>query len=280
MHTEVAAVEIGRRLIDCFNRRPGTSVADLCDRSTVVHSALLGRDRRSNAVIKFPLAALIAACHARFPGIEFHPEGVTAYGAAVALSWRGRFQAEGQQSTITVPCACRIRIANNRLCEISFAVDDYSILMQLGSICAEPGQSRGRSASVNEHAAASLRDAFVMRKDTCDAVSAAAVIHANIETYADITCGIAMDTFRLEGAGTIGELLCYVREHFGAPIDVAFRDGISQGYATTFRGKIRARIGAEMQRYDLVCGFASPGDRLAECWVKITPPPTLMECLI
>ncbi len=163
--------------------------------------------------------------------------------------------------------------------ELWFTVDEYDVLLQLGRVCAAPGQSLGGSAAVNQLAAQSLREALVSGKAGAGHLGPEVDMHVNIETYRDIASGTQMDAVCLEGPGKIDQLLAYIRERFGRPLELVFKNGISQGHTTTFRGTIRAKIGAEMQRYDIVCGFVTPRDEVSECWVKITPPPTLRECL-
>ena len=274
---------VGQRLIECFNGGPISSLEGLTATSLLVNSALLGSDRRSNALITQPIAALVGACRSNFPGVTFCGENVRPYDGGLVLTWSMHFRPDGHGNRVlNIPCTCRVRITGGKLCELWFVLDDYSMLLQLGKVCPDPGQPTGRSEIINRLAAETLSDAFVMRNTVRNTLSLSleTVVHANIETYRDLARGVDTETFRLEGASKFSELLSFVWNKFSSPVDLSLKSGISQGYTTTFRGRIRARIGMEMQTYSIVCGFVSPGDRVAECWVKVTPPPTLMECIM
>jgi hypothetical protein len=284
MNRDVQGNAIAERLLGYFNGGSASSIAELCDRSLTVTSAILASARSPN----FPnppgsnrLTELVAAARSIFPGVSFFGESVTAWEGGVVLSWRGEFKPDERSARLlSVPCSCRVRIQRDKVCGISFVVDEYSVLLQLGRICADPGKSSGSSAEVNQAAAHSLRDAFVAGKALRDCLPAEAILHVDIEIYRDINQGLETETLRLEGVGRMDDLLRFVRARFRDPVDVSLREGISQGYTTTFRGNIRARSGTDMLRYDLVIGFASRGARVAECWVKIIPPPTLLECCL
>jgi hypothetical protein len=282
MPTDGAIDKLARRLIECFNGSPVSLLAEFCDRFLTVNSAILGNDRRSNALIREPIAVLIKTCRSTFPGIKFYEDEIKPSDGGIVLNWKGRFQLDEQVGReLRIPCTCRVRLAGAKMRELWFSVDEYSMLLHLGKLCSDPGQSAGRSATINQLAVDCLKDALVREMTVSDPFSPNTVIHANIEIYRDIgNNGVETQTFRLEGAGKMGALLEFFREHFGAPVELSFGRGISQGYTTTFRGKIRVKVGEEMHRYDIVCGFVSPGDRVSDCWVKVTPPPTLMECLI
>lgn len=158
-------------------------------------------------------------------------------------------------------------------------MDNYSALVQPGRICPDPGQSTGRSAAVNQLAAESLRQALVMNTMPGEPLHSDTAIHAYIKVYRDLSEGVETDTVRLEGTGKMGEFLSLIRDCFGDSLDVSLNGGISQGCTTTFRGTIRARMQIGTHKYGIACGFVSSADRVTECWVMITPPPTLMECL-
>lgn len=281
MDTNVGTESAAHLLVECFNGKPNSVLADLQDGKLTINSALLGDDRRSNALVNEGVGRLIAACHSRFPGIQFQCDSVAKSNDGFSSQWTGRWRPEDQiGQTLSIPCSCRVKYVGRFIRELWFTVDEYSILLQLGKVCSAPGQALGRSASVNQLAAESLKEAIVTGNSTCDRLGSSVEMHVNIETYRDIGNGVDIETYRLDGAGQIGQLLAYVKERFGRHVELSFKKGISQGHTTTFRGTIRARFGGtETQRYDIVCGFVSPGDEVSECWVKITPPPTLMECL-
>jgi len=280
MSSDPKILNISQRLLDCFNGSSVSLLADLCDPALTVYSGVLGGDRRSNALVREPIAPLIAACRGKFPGVRFFSESVRLSDIGFVFSWIGNFQPQEEGSPLVkIPCTCRVTLTGDRLRELWFAIDEYEVLTQLGKVCMDPGHSTGNSSITNRLAAESLRSAIVTRRTTCDSLHPDTLLHANIEIYTDLKTGVGTEIFRVEGENTIGEVLAYLRERLGEPVELSFHDGISQGYTTTFRGKIRGKVGAEMQRYDLVCGFVSPTDRVTECWVKVTPPPTLMECL-
>lgn len=282
MDMNVGTESAAHRLVEWFNGKPISALAELRDGELTINSALLGRDRRANTLlVKEGIGKLIAACHARFPGIQFQCDSVAESNDGFTSQWTGRWRPQDQLGqALSIPCSCRVKYAGRSMRELWFTVDEYSILLQLGKVCAAPGQAMGRSASVNQLAAESLKEAIVTGNSTCGPLGTSVEMHVNIETYRDIGKGVDIETYRLDGVGQIAQLLAYVRERFAKPVELSFKNGISQGHTTTFRGTIRARLGgAETQRYDIVCGFVSPGDDVSECWVKISPPPTLMECL-
>ena len=281
MRTDVDTKIITGRLIECFNQGSASLIVDLCDRSLSVNSAILGNDRRSNAKVQDPIAKLIAACRAMFPDAQFSIGSVKQTDDGFVVGLIGNLKSpEDSTRVLKVPCTCRVKLVARRIRELWFAVDEYAILQQLGRVCPDPGCSVGRSASINQQAMDSLRDSFTTRKPARAPVSIETIIHANIENYIDITTkGMEIDTFRLDGVGKINELLARFHSTFADPLELSFADGISQGHTTTFRGRIRAKVGANMQRYHVVCGFVSHEGNLAECWVTIAPPATLMECL-
>lgn len=279
MHTGVDIEGTVRRLVECFNGAPISSLTELPERELIINSSILVEDRRSNTLPKEALAALIRACRSRFPDIQFQCESVTQSNEGFISQWTGYSQPEGQRrEVLSVPCSCRVKYAGKFMRELWFSVSEYSILQQLGKVCAAPGQSSGNSASVNTQAMERLKSAIVMRNKVLDLLGPQIEMHVNVETYLDITKGLGVETYRLDGVGKLDELLAYVWERFCSPVDISFKNGISQGHTTTFRGTIRSRIGGEMQRYNIVCGFVSPRDQVSECWLNITPPPTLMEC--
>ena len=281
MNTDVGTESAVHRLVECFNGKSVSALAELRDGELTINSAFLGDDRRSNALVNEGIGRLVAACHSRFPGIQFQCDSVAKSNDGFTSQWTGRWRPEDQLGqALAIPCTCRVKYAGRFMRELWFTVDEYSILLQLGKVCSAPGQALGHSASVNQLAAESLKEAIVSGNSTCDRLGQAVEMHVNIETYRDIGKSVDIEAYRLDGAGQIVHLLAYVRNRFGRPVELSFKKGISQGHTTTFRGAIRARLGgAETQRYDIVCGFVSPGDEVSECWVKISPPPTLMECL-
>lgn len=281
MQTDIEIRVISEQLLDCFNQRSAALPTNICDRSLSVTSALLGDDRRSNSLMHDPLGKLIAACQARFPGITFRSEIIRPSATGFISEWIGHSHvAEASDRPLKIPCTCRVTLQGHRVRHLWFSVDEYSILQQLGRLCPDPGQSVARSANVNQQAMYSLRDALTTREPARYPLGPDIVVHANLETYIDIAArGFQTEIFRLDGTGKITELLAYIQRRFSASLDLSFIAGISQGHTTTFRGTVRGRIGLEMQRYDAVFGFVTPAQQLTECWVKLTPPPTLMECL-
>jgi hypothetical protein len=280
MGQDAHADSVAEWLIDYLNGRGASLLTEFCHRAAVANSALLASDPSPDSAMQGSLTELIAACQSRFPGIQFYSESVSSTELGFLLSGHGEFTRDGSgQPVVTVPCSCRVELERSKIREIWFEVDDYSLLLQLGRICADPGQSVGQSAVVNHAAVDSLRKALVTRSGLSQTLGPDVTVHASIKTYKDINRGYETDSLRLDGPGKLQELLGLMHERFGEPIELLLGSGISQGYTTTFRGKIRAKVGTEMQRYDIVCGFVSPQDRVNECWIKITPPPTLLECL-
>lgn len=281
MCTDALRDSIAQRLIDYFNASLTAPLEELGHRTLAVHCAILARSQSSNSIGPRSLTALVTACHGMFPGIRFRCEDSRSSSDEILLVWRGEFRRDDQGAqVVNVPCTCRVRVRDEQISEIWFVIDSYSVLLQLGRICAEPGQSNGRSAVLNRLAMDSLRDAIVTRRTLDGALGPGTFIHASVKIFKDINHGVETETFTIEGVGKIHEMLGHIRERFTNPIDLSISYGLSQGYTTTFRGSVSAVVGAEMQRYDIFCGFVSPADQVVECWVKIAPPPTVKECLL
>ena len=151
---------------------------------------------------------------------------------------------------------------------------------EFGRLFSDPGHSAGNSAAVNQAALDELKRALLTRASPAGGLDFETRVHGSIKIFKDLNRGVDTETLRFEGTGKLDELLLFIRERFRDPVDVSFGIGISQGHTTTFKGKIRAKLGVTFQRYDIYCGFASADDRVVECWIKIAPPLTLKECLV
>ena len=276
MEANILADRIANQLVAGFNGNPLPPNDEVWGRSLTVNSALIGDDRRANALATSPLTRLIDACRTRFPDTSFQSEGVHSTESGFVFTQVGRQPGSG----LAIQCTCRVRLVQDKVRELWFEVDEYGILMQQGKICSAPGVSDSASRTTNQMAAEKFRQTLLARSATGNFLSHDVVVHTNIETYRDISRGVETESLRLEGAGKFNEVLGLLRNRFHDPIDLTFADGISQGFTTTFRGKIRAKVGSELQRYNLVCGFVSPSEKVTEFWINITPPPTLMECLL
>jgi len=268
-------------LTACFNGSPASSIAHLCDRSLMINSFLMGGDRRLNALATAQLPTLLQAVRTRFPDTRFrsHDLSTTEQGFTFGLS--GELASAAAGRALPIECTCRVRLAQEKISELWFQIDEYRLLLEQGRICSAPGESVEASRTANERAAEALSQLLRTRTASAEGLDADTNVHVNIELYKDLSKGLITETRRFDGAGTaaLDEALQLLRGRFQDPVELSFGKGISQGSTTTFRGKIRARVGPNKQRYNIVCGFTSPIDRVTECWICITPPPTLMECL-
>jgi hypothetical protein len=280
MLSDVEANGIVQRLTACFNGAHASTLEAFCDRSLVVNSQVLGGDRRSNQLIASPLAALAGALRTRFPGTVFRGLDVQSVGSDLAFRVEGHLGIDDQRSPLTVQCTCRIRVLHKKIRELWFEVDEYDLLARQGRICCDPGQSTGDARRINQQAADALWPVLRTRNAATALFGPDVVVHANLAIYKDLQKGLELYALRLDGVGELPKVLEMLRDIFEDPVELIFAEGISQGFTTTFRGKMRARKGAQMERYDIVCGFITPADRVTECWISIAPPPTLMECLL
>ncbi len=282
MPPDVKTQSLAELLMGCFNGNPATTLAGIVDRTLTINSLLMGGDRRANALATAPIPTLIESLRTRFPGTRFRSDALRSTDNGFSFTLQGEFAGpELAGPALTVQCTCRVRLVQDKISELWFEVDEYSLLQQQGRICSAPGEAVAAARAANQQAVDALSQLLRTRGLTADLLDAAARVHANIELYKDISTGIITETRRLEGTGTkaLDEVLALIRGRFQDPVELALGNGISQGCTTTFKGKIRAKIGASKQRYNIVCGFMSPHDRVTECWICITPPPTLMECL-
>jgi len=142
-------------------------------------------------------------------------------------------------------------------------------------LCADPGESLDGAAATNLAALRSLRDAIVeMRLDVAAPLDKDTVLHASMRHYVDET--LQETSHNVGGTGTFGKLLAYIKDTF-ASVALATDEGLSQGHTTTFRGRARIELQGHVYAYLCRCGFRASGDRVAECWFELAPPPTLRE---
>src|SRR5262245_43278233 len=259
MEPDLKAQTLAELLTGCFNGNPASSVAHLCDRALVINSFLMGGDRRLNALASAQLPTLLQSVRARFPDTRFrsHDLQMSDRGLSFGLSGELTSAATGGQP-IPVECVCRVRLAQDKICELWFQVDEYSLVLEQGRICSAPGQAIDASRTSNERAAEALSHVLRTRSASvpAEALDANATVHVNIELYKDISKGLITETRRFDGVGpaALDEMLTLLRGRLQDPVELLFGKGISQGSTTTFRGKIRARVGANKQRYNIVCG--------------------------
>jgi hypothetical protein len=272
--------DLAARLVGCFNAGNTAPLEGLCSRQLVVNSALLACNTSAVCQSQQTLPALISVCRARFPGARFYTENVQPSQSGLILTWRCEYPSPGNGGpTVSMMCTCRVRLDQEKVREIWLTLDEYNVLVQMGRVSSEPGEPKGSSALVNGSALQSLRDALAGGTEPTGILSQPLHLHGSLKLYRNVDKGIDTDSFRLEKHAHIRELVQFVRQRLQPPIDLVFDDGISQGYTTTFRGKIRARVGRGLHRYDAFCGFVSQEDRVLECYLKVAPPPTLLECL-
>lgn len=164
--------------------------------------------------------------------------------------------------------------------EMWFILDVYDVLSQLGLICADPGQSRGRSAVINRTAAEALRQAILGRALAVPGFDAELTVHANIVVYRNLEQSFETTASRFDGPGKLEASLDCMRSKFSTVNDLQLDDGVSQGSTTTFRGAIQVILGGRKQRYEFLSSFTAPIDRVSELWLQVTPPPSLKECIL
>jgi hypothetical protein len=268
------------RLLRWFNAGAVDDDEGLCHPALTVHSALLGADRRSHAHFRSPLAALIEICHTNYPGIHFVAELANLRSQALELHWRAQFASTRADRPLNIPCCCRVQLEHGQIRAVRFIVDEYALLAELGRVCADPGQTPSSAIRINDEGVRALVGALVTGSGVPDApFRNDARIRACVETYRDVRAGVELETFELDAVGELAALLDYLRARFAPPMELSFEPGLSQGATTTYRGKVRARLGEESQRYEVTCGLVSRNLHVVECWMKIAPPVTLIECL-
>jgi hypothetical protein len=272
-------MQIAERLLAAFNRGNADDLASLCEPRLRVNSQLLGLSRSANALVGSPLTALIASCHARFPGIAFSPHETDCLPDSLVMSWHGEFRSPESRRTVVVPCRVRVNFAARMIRELWFEADLYGVLRQLGRICAEPGVADSVSESINEAGLAAFTQALLEPVAAAPPFCAETVVRAYFELYRNVNESVDTEVARVEGAAKIDPLLRLIRHRLLGPLELSFRAGISQGSTTTFRGSLRGTVAGLRQRYPIICCFVSRQGVLRECRVRVAPPATLMECL-
>lgn len=284
MPPDINPDHIAGLLLQAFNEGSAAAITELCHPSVRINSAILTAAPRSGGPMNDPLTALTTACRLQFPGIAFSNEHskLTSSAHGNAFSFEGSYRcSQSSDRVVIVPCTCRFRVENGKVTQIWFSIDHYSVLLQLNRVLSEPGHAADHSDALNQRIVDGLAREILQRKTASETLAQEVITHARLEIYKDIGAGLTeTERLHLDGAGKVNEVLSFVRRFFADPLELALGTALCQGHTSTFRGKIRAKFGTGLRRYNIVISVSSPGGRVTDCWIRIVPPPTLMECLL
>jgi hypothetical protein len=175
-----------------------------------------------------------------------------------------------------VSCLVKARLEGTRVREVDLRVDLYSLLVAEGRICLDPGVINTASQRINRAAGASLVKAIATGTSFDDRCQKGLWLHGRVEVYKDISKNVDTRVIDINGHGRMWELLKSVATEFKFP-QVEMIKEISHDRTTTFKGRIQA--GQKSLRYDLFIGLRSGENFVEECWFRIAPPLTLLECV-
>ena len=264
---------VAERVISQLNGGASASVADFVDRSFTVHSSLLPSG------VGTSLTGLRDACRQQYVSVQFDLVDVAALEHGFMASCIAKFKRSTERShAITSTCTCRVQCkSDGKLHKMWFNLDQYEILRQSNRLCSEPGCAANLD-SANQDAVELMKVALRTRSNFTEGQKPF-LLHASVELFKNLDVGIETELWRLEGVGKFDELVRLIHAKFSTPIDISLGQGISQGFTSTFRGYLRGAVASMHQRYTLSISVRSSLGHVNECWAKIAPPLTLLECL-